>query len=677
MLTQKQIESVCKDAIISHRTSFAPLKDRWDEMIGRYENKLREDSISADTESKVALGGAFALVENALSRIFARTPKYTYMGRESDDAQGTELYEQFGNYQWDEAKAKKHVQKVARWGLATGLAGWKMGWKEEVIVEKKRGKEVIGIKVTNPMLMDLLEKINMGKDVIYDEQSVIANYTLKSIPPHKLIWSVEAEEMEDVRVFGHTERKRIGELKAQGYDMRRIISELKSTDKFQERIHKQDGLSLQAVNKLAEDEYVDVAELYTRIMNDQNVYEYNVVTMANLEQSEPETIAFENTPFDRPFIPMGIFRPIDRLGKFYGFGLIEPSKGILDAEEDTLNMSMEALWTDISKPMEYNPQNVLDINSLEYRPRTLIPVRQLGQSVSPLNTPQLPTGSVSFALGYMQKAKQNVSGITDYQTGAEQIGGGKTAFEISAKTQESNQRMRFIIENFEDQVILPIGTFALYMNKQFLADKKKIIYRIVGRKGRMSEKTIKFKDIEAIKDIAVVRGSTAMNMAQEEFAKWSALLDKAYLEAKEPNAVPIDREVIWENLLEKGANIEDPERYLPSIREREEKQVTGDMAQIKDAKEENANPLVARVLPTDNAQVHIPLHQAEIKARQQEIQQMEAQGGADPQLIETTQMLVQHLNDHVAQSGGASPAFAQGMQVGQGTEMPIDNQQMQ
>lgn len=652
MLTPKIIENICKDTIKSHRSSFLNLKDRWDEMIGRYENKLREDSISNDTESKVALGGAFALVENALPRIFARQPKYKYLGRETEDSQEAELYQEFSEYQWDEAGVKKKVEKIARWGLACGLSGWKMGWKEEVNVIKRNGKEILGVKTTNPIIMGLMDKLGAGKNIKIDETSVTANYTIQAIPPHKLIWSVEAEEVEEARVFGHTERKRVSELKSAGYDVSGLILDIKSSDDFKERIAQMDGLSIYMENKLAQDEYVDVAELYTKILNDQSIYEYHIVTMGNITNGEPRLINIETNVFDTPFRPMGIFRPIDRLGKFYGFGVIEPSKGVLDAEEDTLNMSMEALWTDISKPMEYNPQNTYDIQALEFRPRTLIPVRVLGQSVAPLNTPRLDSNATSFGMQYLQKAKQNISGITDYQTGADQTGGDKTAFEISAKTQESNARLRFIIENFEDQVILPIGKYALYMNKQFLNGRDKVIYRVTGKKGNISEKKIKFKEIDAIKDISVVRGSTALLVAGEEFNKWAAILNQAHIEEQTLKPVPINKEPIWENLLENGAMIEDLENYLPNVKEREEGMAKTMASQLKDAKDESDNPVVARVLPTDNHKVHLEIHQAVAKSGIK---------STNKQLSpEEMQMLVQHINDHTAASGGQVPQFAQG-----------------
>lgn len=662
MLKPQTIENICKDTIVAHRSSFTNLKERWDEMLNRYENKLRVDSISADTESKIALGGAFALVENTLPRIFARQPKYKYLGRESGDTDGAELYQEFSEYQWDEADAKKKIEKIARWGLVCGLAGWKMGWKEESVVTKKNGKEILGLKTSNPIIMGLMDKIGVGKNVKIDETSTVANYTLLPIPPHKLIWSVESEEYEDARVFGHTERKKISELKSAGYDVKGLILEVKSSDAFKEKIAQMDDLSIYSENKLAEEEYADVAELYTKILNDQNIYEYHIVTMGNIENGEPQQINIQSNVFDTPFRPMGIFRPVDRLGKFYGFGMIEPSKGTLDAEEDTLNMSMEALWTDISRPLEYNPLNIYDINALEFRPRTLIPVKVLGQSVAPLNTPTLNSGAVQFALTYIQKSKQNISGVTDYQTGAEQAGGDKTAFEVNTKTQESNARLRFIIENFEDQVIIPIGKFALIMNKQFLADKDKIIYRVVGRKGQINEKKIKFKDIEAIKDISIVRGSTALMVMQEEFAKWKTILDQVYLEEKSLSPVPIDKEPIWENLLEKGAMIEDFERYLPNAKEREENDVQNSVAQLADAEEESDNPSIARVLPTDNHQVHLEIHQAVAKVG--------IKSTGQPLAPEEMQMLVQHINDHTMAMGGQVPQFAQG-------QAQMVNQQMQ
>lgn len=672
MLNKKQIEGICEDTIRAHRSSFESLKKRWNSLIARYENKLREESISAETESKVALGGAFALVENALPRIFARDPKYKYLGRESKDMEDAEEYNSFSNYQWEEAKARKHIKKIARWALATGLAGWKMGWKKEIFISKKRGKEIFGIKITNPIVVQSLDKLKLGKSVVADEKTSISNYTLQAIPPHKLIWSVESEEFEDCRVFGHTERRRVSELKGEGYDVSGLITEIKQTDKFKEDIAKLDNISIYTENKLAMEAYTDVAELYTRILNDEGVYEYHVVVMAVTDNDVIKTISFSPTPFNQPFVPMGIFRPIDRLGKMYGFGLIEPSTGILDSEEDTLNMSMEALWVSINPPVEYNPGNMLSIDTLEYRARTLNPVRALGQSMSVMPTPQLPMTSLPFFMGFLQKAKQNTSGITDYQSGAEQAGGDKTAFEVRSKTMESNQRMRFIIDNFDEQVILPIGRYALYLNQQYLADEPNIFYRVVGRKGTVSEKKIKFKTIEAIKDISIIPGSTMMLDSQEEIAKWERLIGTSQNEAKMgPGAVPINRELMFEKLMEDGYNIKDAENYIPSIKEREEKQVTGDVAQIDDAKSENANPVTARVLPEDNPSVHIPLHQAEIKARQQELQAM---GSEDPQKIEELQLLIEHLNLHTQKAGGAIPPTTQNIGVEQNVN---PNQQMQ
>lgn len=663
-MDKRKIEEICAQTIVSHKASFEDLKTRWHALMNRYENKLREESISSKTESKVALGGAFALVENALPRIFSRSPKYKYIGRESKDTDGTEAYEEFSQYQYEEANLKTHLKTIARYGLACGLAGWKIGWKEENTVIRKKGKEILGIRITNPMLVDTLNKYNLGKSVKIDETKTLANYTILPIAPHNLIWTTESTEMGDMRVFGHLEERSIADLKSQGYDVRNLIADVKNSDSFKQIVAQNDGISLYRANKLAQEEIVEVAELYTRIQ-DNGIYKFHIVTMAYHQQGQPMTIRFEETPLDDPFIPMGIFRPIDRLGKFYGFGLIEPATGTLDAEEDLFNMSLEALYTDISKPMEYNPNNIIDIDSLEYRPRTLVAVRQLGQSVLPMATPQLPTGSVQYGLNFLSTAKQNTTGITDFQTGAEQVAGGKTLGEVQIKTQESNQRLRFIIENFEEQVLLPIGRMALKLNRQYLSDKQNIIYRVIGKKGGLNENKIKFKDIDSIKDVSVVSGSTSMLSQQEEIAKWSALLNQAYVEAKEMQPVPVNREEMWIKLMENGYMIKDIENYLPSVKEREEGTVKGKNAQLDDALSENSRPITARVLPTDIHEVHIPIHQDEINARTREVEQSQ-----DPQAIQELQMLVQHLNDHTMQAGGQVPQYSQGMEVGQG----IDNQ---
>ena len=110
---------------------------------------------------------------------------------------------------------------------------------------------------------------------------------------------------------------------------------------------------------------------------------------------------------------------------------------------------------------------------------------------------------------------------------------------------------------------------------------------------------------------------------QSEIQKWSLVLNQAYNEAKMPNPVPIDREAIWERLLENGLQIKDVETFLPSVKEREQQSAQGKAAQIAHAKKENAYPLTARVMPTDSPDVHVPLHKAEILAREAEVTAME------------------------------------------------------
>jgi hypothetical protein len=518
-------------------------------------------------------------------------------------------------------------------------------------------------------MVALAEKFGVGENIKVDEEQTIANYVVRAIKPHDLIWSVDAEETEDARVFGFKDVVCLKDLKAMGYDVKNITSYIKGTDEWKQRLEELDKITQYQATSLLMDMSVNVAFLYTRLLNDQKYYEYHLVTMAYTDTGEPQTIKFEENNLDEKFIPMGVFRPIDRLGKFYGFGLIEPSIGVLDAEEDLFNMAMEALYTDISKPMEYDPTNLLDVDSLEYRPRTLVPVRELGRSVLPMLTPQLPTGSVQFGLDFLQRTKQNITSITDFQTGAEQLSAGKTLGEVRIKTQESNARIGMIVESYEEQVLEPIGKYALWMNKQFLSDKKKkYYYRVVGRKGAYLEKQIKSNNIEAVKDIVIVSGSAAMVDQVAEYQKWQAFLNAAYMETKMQNPVPINREAIWERFIEQGMLISDTETYLPSVKEREESNVANKNAQLDDVLQENQRPFTARVLPTDNPKIHIPLHQDEIEARTRELQQMQQQ---DPQLVQELQALTQHLNDHAAQAGGSVPQFSQGMQVGQGLEGEI------
>lgn len=647
MLKRSTVEQICQNTIQEHKSSFVTRKEKWDDLLSKYRNELRKGSITADTESKIRLGSAYSMVENALPRLLSRQPRFSYLARERNDANSAELYKEFTDYQWDESESQQELKDICKKGLIYGMVGWKIGWKEERKIVKKRTKEIMGIEIKNA----LLQKIASTK--LKDKEEVVSNYTLDAIKPHKLVWNTNAKRYKDVRVLGYCESRYILDLKADGFDTRNLVAQIKRSEDFGEDI------SYAQKQSLIETSQVDVFEMYTKIKNSEGYFEYHMVTLASYGEGVPVVLDFRENPFNEKFIPIGVWRPITNEGKFYGYGVIEPSEGLIEGEEDSLNMVLEAFWTDVSKPMEYNPNNVLNIKALEYRPRTLIPVRQLGQSVAPMNTPRPDVGAFTALQDYLYRAKQNTSGITDFQTGADQVKGAKTLGEIQIKTQESATRLMMMLDSFEKEVLEPMGKMVLYMNQQYLASNKKLVFRILGKKGKMSEKEINFKDIEAIKDLKIIGGSSALVVQQAELQKWSLLLNQASGELSlGPNGVPINREYIWERLLEDGLMIKDTENFLPSVKERESDDVNNKLSQIQDVKSENANPISARVLPSDDPEVHIKLHQAEIQQRQKELMMAEQQGiEVPPDRVDELQILMSHLDAHVAQSGGLNPSM--------------------
>lgn len=655
----KKIEEIAIQVYQDHTEKYGQLRDKWIRLIRRYENELREDSITAETQSKTRLGQAFALVENFTSRVISQIPRFHYLARERKDVDFVEQYKEFNEYQHDQAGSKDAYEMIAKWGAICGLSGFKMGWKVEEIVHKKKGKEIMGKVVTNPLLVETLDKFKMGKSTKVDDNETISNWTLDSIAPYDLIWNTDAAEREDCYVLGHrVHGKTYKQLKIEGYDVRRLGQRLRNdVDYWREQTEKYKG---QSSNKILDNCKIELAELYIKHLKDDGMWEYWVVSLADIGEDKysgtPTPVRVEKNPFDKQFCPIGLFRPIRRPGKLYGFGIVEPVMGIIDNEEDTLNMVSEAFWTDVARPMEYVPSNLIDESALEYKPRTLVPVRRLGESVAVMPTPSPNMGNASFMLGYMEKAKQNVSAITDYQTGANQKESKQTATEVKTKTFLSEQRTNKILQRFESEVLETSGKMALWLNKQYLVDNKKVIYRVLGRKGKLMEKEIKLKDVEAIKDVVVVSGSSAYIDRNEERLKWRQLLLDAGQElAMGPAGVPIDREPIWANYLEEGFGIKDPENYIPSLKEREEENVKKKQADLKQAKEENLDPASARVMPDDDPKVHLKIHQAALRNNGT----VSEDGKRIQYTPEQQQMLAEHVNKHTEAAGGANPSFAQ------------------
>lgn len=661
---EEKVKQMAIDTYIGHIATFLTLRERFQMLMDRYENKLRSGSITAKSEVKANLGGAFSLVENGLPRIIGRKPKYRYAARERGDVKPAEVYDEFSEYQYDQAEVADELEEIAKWGLATGLSGYEMGWKTETRLVQKAGKKVLGFKITNPLALKAIKALKLDKkleDTTEDNEKTVSNYTVTAVKPADLIWTPSSRKIKLAPVKGYKFVKKLITLKQEGFEIETLLGQLKSKDPDAEKEMQRDGYADASKVSLFEEQEVDVAKLYVDFPNENGVVESWIVTLGCIQGGSPVAIGIQENPLEDKFIPMGFFIPVRRPGKAYGFGLIEPAIGVLDAEEDGFNMALEAEWTATVPPIELNPANIIDMASFKYGPRAIMAVRNLGQSLNVTQAARPNAGSYQFFQDYLNKAKQNITGITDYQTGSNQTQGQQTLGEIQIKTEESNSRMGQIQQNFDRQIIQTLGENALRFNKQFLRDQKELLFRIVGKKGTVSEKEISFEDIEAIKDIIAVPGATALASQSIEMQKWTNLLIQAREEEMTANPVPINKEPIWERLLENGYRIQDPETFVPSLKEREEAEVGSKEAQIQDAKEENAQPQNARVLPEDADDVHIPLHNAEIERRNRELEMAQQQGmEVPPEVIEELQMLTQHRDDHVTKAGGVNPGAMPG-----------------
>lgn len=667
MSNKEQIEQYVVDVVRKHADYTEPLKQKWTELYNRYENQLRKGSITAETQSKVRLGQAYSLVENFVSKVMAQPPRFRYLARERGDVKPAELYNDYSEYQHDIAKSQEEYEEIAKWGAITGLSGFKTGWKVEEIVYKKKGKEIYGKRITNPILVELSERFKVGKDIKVDETETISNWTIDAIRPHDLVWNIDATKPENSDVKGYKVRRTFAQMKADGYDMTDLAASIKSDEDYwkQQMTSSPVGSTQGAIMGGI---ILEVAELYVEYLNENGVTENYLITIAGVEGTKvlPRAIRFETNPFDKQFCPVHFFRPIKRPGKIEGYGIIEPVESILDAEEDSFNINLEASWIDVARPMEYNPDNVLNEEDLRYGSRVLVPVKELGKSVAVMATPKPDMGAASYLLNYAERAKQNVSSVTDYQTGANQQSGGKqTATEVNTKTFLSEQRLNKSLRSFELEVLQASGKDALWLNQQYLSQTPKIVYRVLGKKGSILENQIRFKDIEAVKDLAIVSGSSAYVMQGQERDKWGSLLDRSAMEAQIPGGVPVDREYIWMRLLEDGYQIKDPENVIPSLKEREEATVAQKLANIEDAKQENLDPSTARVLPEDIHSVHIALHKAALQGQ--------GAPGPDGQTIPYTPeqmvLMTSHLNAHVQAVGGSMSPVNAAMEQGVGQKI--------
>ena len=644
-----KIEDKVIAMINDNEYKYDELRDKWLDLFGRYENQTREGSITQQTETKVKLGQAFSIVEQSVSIALAKQPRFQILSRKNKDYSEVKAYQEFLSYQMDKNKSDKELDEIYRWAVITGLVGWKVGWQKKKVTDK-------GIEYTDPLYSNYKEK---------DTKDTESIWTLQAIKPFDLIWDTDAIDDDNAVMLGYRQTLTVKELETYGFDTSKVRQTIMSNESYWD--DQMDEYSNSERQKIIDEENVSIYECdVTDTVDGVDVEKIVFVVGGDAMQSQKIVLDVQDNPFG--FKTIGTFRPIKIPGKFYGYGLLEQVTGILDAEEDTFNMSLEGLWTDIARPMEYNPANIHNIEDLEYGPRKLVPVKVFGESVRVMDTPSPNIGGASWALNYLEKNKQNVTAITDYQTGADRISKDQTATEVKIKTMQSDQRSSKIHKALEHELLDPLGRRVLELNKKYLATNTKIEFVVGSKKGELERKTLKFKDIDSIEEVKIIKGSTTAVVQQEEYVKWLNFFQVG-VQAMQVG-VPVNLQEIMRSLIEEGLDVAAPEVYLPNLKELEKETVQDKTGQLDKAKQENRSPFTARVMPNDDHEVHLEIHRAALEA-----------GGMGPERYTPEQMqaLTSHVNDHVRISGGAVPPVQEGAEQGmaQGMAQAFSGQQQQ
>ena len=611
----------------AHEIKFAPLRDKWLKYHDMYEGKVM-GKIAQKTTSKVSLGQGYSIIEQAKAQALSQQPRFQFKSRRNENYEELRKYNEFLQYQMDKNEAVGTIEDIYTWAAVTGLAGWKVGWEFKTSEETVR--EAGGMVVTNPLLYPISKKKKKEKRD--------GNWTLQYVKPFDLLWNTGATGTNNLSMIAHRQTMTIKDMEAFGIKTKelkdKVLSNASYWDTKLDPYHTEDASQRKEgmLNAMSFNVY---ETYYTEMEGEKRVEKIAFVVGGDGLSDGKMVVEDTENNFDGQFKPMGILRLVKKPGKFYGIGLLEPVEGILQAEEDMFNLNLESVMTDTMRPMEYNPENVLDPQGISYGPRKLIAVRRIGESVAPLPTPKIDVGAASFTLGYLEKNKQNVTAITDYQTGADRLSTSKTATEIKLKTAQSEQRSNKMIISMERELLTPLGKMVLSLNKQFLAEEEDIEYQVSGKDGILKNKKLKFADIDGIEDVQVVRGSTAMVEQEKQKEKYMALLELAL--TMQQAGIQMNTRHILNSLLEQGLDIDSPEHYLPSDKTAEAEQVGGKMNEMEKAKQENENPETAKVLPTDDHEIHIKIHQADLKT---------------PYPPDIKAMKLKHLNEHVELSGG-------------------------
>lgn len=190
-----------------------------------------------------------------------------------------------------------------------------------------------------------------------------------------------------------------------------------------------------------------------------------------------------NIPNPYGFIPFISVNYTDVLDQFYGIGIAEIIEGEQKLQQGLLNAHIDETSLNIHGALVVEAGTVLNKQQLRRRPGQIIEATR-ADAVQPLTMPNV-TQDAFIAIQQSQTRAQQYTGISDMvSSGVPSVktSATRTAAGVGAIVQASSSRIEYIVENVENNLIVPMLDKILTLNQRYLDPQTAIA--ILGPNGQ-------------------------------------------------------------------------------------------------------------------------------------------------------------------------------------------------
>jgi len=487
---QEQAKQAIEESTNSTLNAMEFLRNKWLVLYRLY----RGESLAKFTYGRTPLHSPepFKVVETMHPRImraiFGPERWFRMFNAEGQGDDNAKMQEVLCRDQLRQANYRSKQARFVRNGLIYGTAIQKTLWRQETRhVAYRRGRRIPNPERQGTSKVEL-EKVEQ-EELIYDgnDSSNVDIFDFY-IPPNASSVD-EAEWCADRSVWPDYKVKSMGEL-GHWINLQTLkddpgTQDTSLGDEFKERKSYSYGVfSPNEMNWAAHIPHYEVFDWWGPLVVESKNGGYET-RMCNIVCIDPRgrrlIVRVTEAPYWHQKKPFQAWRPITLEDEFYGIGPLEPIARLSMEKDMKRNLLMAATQLEANPMWAISDDANIPDGQLILQPGLTLRVPDPTKSIAPIHVPQVSDAALK-AENVLTMDLRETAGTTSPQMGTQDpFGGSKTATQHTSEVDEANTRILGFIENYENDVIVPMLEQMASNNQQFMSYER--VIREVGAVG--------------------------------------------------------------------------------------------------------------------------------------------------------------------------------------------------